>query len=509
MSLVTRLTAFFLSALAVALLGFSVILYVLAHGHLYRQLDERLEAALDMLEASVDIEPGGLEWEPTDRRLRLGLESGVEQVRWVVCDDHGRPIDHSTNAVVGDFLTTGWAPAAWPVQPPDATAFGAVPGWRLGGRRLRLGELLKRGRGHAEDDVPEDEVEYPVLVLTAGLSPTPVEASLRRLGFALSGLSVGLWLGAAALGRRLCRRALAPVTEMAKAAREMTAAGLGEDLPSPGTHDELDDLGHAFNDLLARLNHTFERQRRFTADASHQLRTPLAGILSLIEVIRRRRRPPEEYEQTLDRVFREATRLRQTVESLLFLARTEAEATLPAGEPIDLAAWVPGQLKRWSEHPRASDIREEISEDPLTVYAHPSLLAQSLDNLLDNASKYSDPGTPITVRAWQEPGTIFLAVEDQGQGLAVDELAHVFEPFYRAPRARQLGRSGVGLGLSMVHRIINASGGSIDVESKPSRGSRFVFRFPEHVAPSHDPAWAGAAIPLPDGSNVEAPCASF
>ena len=147
MSLATRLSAFFLVALALVLAGFSGTLYLLARTYLVGQLDERLQLALDTLEASVDIEPGGLEWEPADRRMTLGVEPGTGAVRWAVRDGRGAPVDRSANASPGSFPAR-WAPAAWPTNPADGTVFGAAPGWRLAGRRLQLAELLRQGRGH-------------------------------------------------------------------------------------------------------------------------------------------------------------------------------------------------------------------------------------------------------------------------------------------------------------------------------------------------------------------------
>lgn len=481
MSLATRVSAFFLAALGITLLGFSGVLYALADHHLHDQLDDRLEAALGTLEAAVDVEPDGLEWEPTERRLTLGLEPGVEQVHWSVQTKDGKMIDHSAN--IGhnaEHFPLAWQPNTWPTQPTDGTVFAAAPGWRLAARRLLLQDLLQLGRGHPDNDGPEDDVEYPVLVITVGISPAPVEASLSRLGLTLASLSAGLWLLAALLGRKLCRHALAPLGVMASAARKMTAAGHGEFLPAPGTRDELEDLRLAFNELLARLHETHERQKRFTGDASHQLRTPLAGLLSLVEVIRRRARPALEYEQALDQVHQETLRLSQIVESLLFLARAEAESDLPKAEVIDLAAWVPTQLTRWRDHPRAADLHEVGSGNPLPILAHPPLLAQILENLLDNALKYSEPGTPVSIRTWSDAKSTSacLAVEDQGVGLAEDEQSKIFEPFYRSPQVRRLGRTGVGLGLSMVKRISHSFGGSIEVESRPGHGSRFLLRFP-------------------------------
>ena len=486
MSLATRVSAFFLVALAITLAGFSASLFALARGYLYRELDGRLDAALATLEAAVDIETEGLEWEPTERRLVLGVEPGPEGVRWAIRDPAGLVIDRSANSAGGAF-PIGWSPSSWPIEPPDASVFGGAPGWRLAARRLRLADLLALGRAHAEDDEPERDVEYPELTMVAGLAPDTVESSLQGLGGALIGLSSGLWLASALVGRWLCRRALAPLVRMAADARGMaapaSAAPLDLALPSPGTGDELEDLGLAFNDLLGRLREAFDRQARFTGDASHELRTPLAGLLSLVEVTRRRPRPPLEYEETLDRVHAETLRLRSIVESLLFLARADADPSapeLPRVEPIALATWLPSLLDRWIDHPRASDLRVE-ADTPLVVLAGPTLLAQAVGNLVDNALKYSPAGSPVLLRVEADPrrGFASIAVEDRGPGLDEAARAHAFEPFYRSPKARQGGRPGVGLGLSVVRRIASHFGGSADVESRPGLGSTFRIRLPE------------------------------
>jgi signal transduction histidine kinase len=172
---------------------------------------------------------------------------------------------------------------------------------------------------------------------------------------------------------------------------------------------------------------------------------------------------------------------------LLFLARADAEAGLPDLERLDLAAWAEGHLHTWSGHERASDLRFEDRDDgPFWTLAHPPLLGQLLDNLLENACKYSGPGTPITVRAWCERVVVALAVEDCGCGIPAEDLPRVFEPFYRAEPARRLGHAGVGLGLAVARRIARSQGGTITAESEPCRGSRFVVRLPQ--APTADVA---------------------
>jgi signal transduction histidine kinase len=238
-------------------------------------------------------------------------------------------------------------------------------------------------------------------------------------------------------------------------------------------------LGRAFNDLLDRLGESFERQRRFTGDASHQLRTPLAAMLGQIEVALRRERPPEEYRQILTLLRSQADNLREIVEALLFLARADAEARLPELETVDLAKWVKEHYSRWGGDVRFRDLRvDPSSRGPLWVKAQPALLGQLLDNLWSNACKYSEAGAPILVRTEQGPEANFLLVQDAGKGIAPEDLPHVFEPFYRSPRERRLGLAGIGLGLAVARRIATALGGTLAVESRMGEGSRFTLRLP-------------------------------
>jgi signal transduction histidine kinase len=309
-----------------------------------------------------------------------------------------------------------------------------------------------------------------------------VEAEIRWLAAILPLMSLGLWLLAAAIGRRFARRALAPLALMAESARSMPFDD-GR-LPSPGTRDELEDFARGFNGLLDRLHVALGRQRQFTGQASHQLRTPLAALIAAIEVARRRPRTAEEHERILDRLHDDAARLWRVVEALLFLARADAEAALPDLEHLDLAAWAVDHLRARSGHERAADLHFEAGDGgPPWTRAHRPLLGQLLDNLLENACKYSEPGTPIVARAWSEPGAVALAVEDRGCGIPAGDLPRIFEPFYRSESARRLGRAGVGLGLAVARRIAEAHGGTIAAESEPCRGSRFVVRLPQAPAP--------------------------
>lgn len=509
MSLAGRLTAFFLATLAVVLIGFSATLYLLAHTYLYRQVDDRLEAALDTLAASSEATPEGVEWEPQQQRLSLGQDVDVTQVRWAVYAGRGRLVDHSRNlGALGLFEES--VPVAATADPALQLAQRDGQPWGLRQRRLQSSPApsaalsdaderqrdappplppAERGKGEGGEKGQPDPI-YPVLILRAAVSLQPLQATLRTLVIALPGLSVGVWLLAALLGRRLCRRALAPVTCMADTARAMNAVDLGQRLPGPGTHDELADLGTAFNDLLSRLQEAFERQRRFTGAASHQLRTPLAVMLGQVEVALRRERPPAEYQRVLEIVAQQTGRLQRIVEMLLFLARADAESAAPELTNVPVGPWLQDHLRGWAAHPRASDIRLVLPSDrrdkpdgspargegegELHARAHAPLLGQVVDILLDNACKYSRPGTPITVSYHGDRAYVRLVVEDQGCGIDPSELPHVFDPFYRSPRLQDIG--GVGLGLTIARRVTDALGGLLEVQSEPGHGSRFGVR---------------------------------
>ncbi|QEH34748.1 Sensor kinase CusS [Aquisphaera giovannonii] len=491
MTLVTRVSVAFLVALALALSGFSACLYVLAGLRLRLDLDQELEATLDRF---------------PERR-----ESASGRVAWAVYDDAGRRIEGSTGAgsqAVLDGRDLG--PIAVDVAKTIADRDGLR--WRVLARRIggrgRHGPPPDDRGGPRRPPPPEKEArkgggpgrDRPGQVLAAWASLEPVEAELRWLALALPLISIGLWGLTAAIGHHFGRRALAPLTLMAESARNMPFDD-GR-LPSPGTRDELDEFARSFNGLLDRLHVALERQRQFTGQASHQLRTPLAALVAAIDVARRRPRTAEEHERILDRLRDDAGRLWRVVEALLFLARADADAELPDAERLDLAAWAAGHLRLWSDHGRAADLHFEASGGarPWTR-AHRPLLAQLLDNLLENACKYSPPGTPVVVRVAEEPGAASLAVEDRGSGIPAADLPRIFEPFHRAESARRQGPAGVGLGLAVARRIAEAHGGTIVAESEPGRGSRFVVRLPLVKADTREVVREPGLTRSPDGAG--------
>lgn len=467
MSLTTRLLLFSQGALAVVLIVLCTMLYAAAQWYVHQQATDAANRAVATLVASVDIEADSVEWEPSDRDVSLGPGPFGGAVFWYITDARGMAVDRSPPPETQSLVTAagsgtgttepeGWTVARRLVHPPGAE-----------------GAQLTRDR--TADEI--EKGEYPALVLTAGVRTGPLRSTLNTLAMGLAGISLVVWLAALAFGRRVCRQALRPITEMADAARTMRAEDAGSRLPPPGARGELEELHAAISGLLERLREALARERRFTAEASHQLRTPLGTILGQVEVALRRPRSPDEYERVLTVVRRQATELTRSVEALLFLARSGSDAPPPTTEFIDLREWIPEYVASLAARPRHDDITCEFNlTHTLRIAAHPSLLRELLGNLVENALKYSPPGTPVVIRARTEGGRIALLVEDRGSGIPAADLPHVFEPFFRS--GATTGVAGSGLGLAVAARIAAAFGGRIRAENRTDGGARFTISLP-------------------------------
>ena len=474
MKLSTRLTLFFLAAHALVLASFSVSLYLIAAKYLERQADERLESAINTLVAAAEIGPVGVEWEPEERRLTFPRRAVEASFFWEIADQDGQRLDGSSPASLATLLRET-AKLRMLSRKPRSFVSSSGTTWRIADRLLRPEPEAAKPL----ESVPErNGAFHPALWIRAGLSLDGVSATLRTLAVSLVAISGAVFLLALGLSNALCRRAMRPVTEMANAAHSIQGADLGEHLPTPQSGDELQELGQSFNSLLDRLNESFLRQKKFTGDASHQLRTPLTAMQGQIDLALKHDRSPEEYRRVLGLLQRKTRHLRQIIESLLFLARADAEVPQPSVEPIDLAAWLPEHVASYHDARVAADVRLSVHDSPIWVRAQPVLLGELLNNLVENAAKYSDPGTPIVVELASDDTSGRITVEDHGIGMTDEEAERIFEPFYRGRTARDGGSAGLGLGLAVAVRLAQVFRGRIDVTSKLGRGSRFVVRLP-------------------------------
>ena len=295
------------------------------------------------------------------------------------------------------------------------------------------------------------------------------------------GLPVVLAIGVAG-GRWLGRHGLRPLTTMAAQARAITEHTTESRLNVPPVNDELSQLGESFNHVLARLGHALAEQRRFMADASHELRTPVSIIRTAAEVtLSRPTREAEEYREALDAIAQQSGRLGRLVDDMLVLARADAGGYPMSTTDVDL-----GEIARASVRDltlQASERQIVMTSDvPLAAFVRgdEALLRRTIVNLLQNAIIYTPVGGRAGVKLSGDGETVELRVWDSGPGIAPEDQARVFERFVRLDPAR--GGGGAGLGLAIARWIVDAHGGSLLLEKSGPGGSVFLLRLPARPA---------------------------
>jgi two-component system OmpR family sensor kinase len=296
--------------------------------------------------------------------------------------------------------------------------------------------------------------------------------------FVLMSLAI---LGAVVLtGAMLARAILQPIDKIVLRARVIGATGLAERLPHPGGRDEISRLVETLNEMLARVEQVFEAQRRFTADASHELRSPLSRLRAELEVTLRRPRERPEYEEALRSCLSEVARLSRLTEALLTLARLDAgESPEVPRQPVPLTPILTETVSRLAPGGWERDVSVAIDgPDDIRVSVAPAAASLVVSNVLDNAVKFSPRGGRVRVGVSIEDGAAVVAVSDNGPGVPEEEAPRLFERFYRGSSARASDTPGVGLGLAICRLVMESQGGSIAVASAPGGGTTIRVRFP-------------------------------
>ncbi len=334
---------------------------------------------------------------------------------------------------------------------------------------------------------------YPVRVLTMPVIKAGRVINLVQVGISLESLyktrrrfllilgavlPLGLLLASLG-GWVLARRALKPVDEMTRAARRISGESLGERVQESGTGDELDRLAQTLNDMFGRLDDFLRQIRQFSADAAHELQTPLTILKGEIEVALRYPRSPQEYQEVLTSSLEEIDRINSLVAGLLLLARSDRGVLKLDLKPLELQEL----LEEVGEQMRLLAENHGVSLDygtvePAIIQGDREHFKRLLLNLIDNAIKYTLPEGRITLSLGCEGRQARLAVADTGLGLTPEEQQQIFNRFYRAAAARSQNGGGAGLGLSIAQSLAVAHGGNIEVESTPGQGSTFTVTLP-------------------------------
>lgn len=318
----------------------------------------------------------------------------------------------------------------------------------------------------------------PMIVQVAG-SLDDVRNVLNSASLLFVIMTLGLLAAVGTVGASLTRKVFQAIDNVVRQAHNIGEVNLSERLPHPGTRDEIGKLVDTLNEMLARIEQSFEIQRRFTADASHELRSPLSRLRTELEVTLRRPRDETEYVDTLRSCLEDVERLTLMVEELLVLARIDAGQGRSPEEIVPLKLIIDEVVERMLPIAREHQILIAVEPlPPVIAKIARSSMDLVLTNLLDNAVKFSPQGGRVTVSLATEGSDAIISVSDTGPGINLDEVPLLFERFYRGAVARISETPGVGLGLALSQAIVRSHGGLIDATNLSDGGALFSIRLP-------------------------------
>lgn len=478
-----RLTFWYAALLALVLTLFGVGLYTGLRWRLFETFNVQLLSQAEVTLGTVRLQDGA----PSLSNTTVGGEHTGEYFVRLLRSDGGIVVD--TGDAMGEVPLDRTLVAA---ASNGETSFSTA---RVEGETLRIVTMPvyeerpdvtgTAVESEAEDADPRDErgpgnADTGVIigVLQFGLVRNDIEDALSELiGVLALSLPIAL-LMAAGGGYLLAGRALAPVAAITGVAASIGGsdlhARLGLDLPN----DELGRLARTFDDMLARIEDAFERQRRFTGDAAHELRTPLSLMRSQVDLALARPRDERAYQDALRELDEDLERLTSLVGALLALARADNGRLVADRAPFDLAETVQSVVAQYASVAEEAGIELVDAPAPTLALADQDQIIQVLVNLMDNALAHTPIGGRVTVGAEERDGSARLWVADTGSGIALEHQERVFERFYRVDAGRTRARGGAGLGLSICRAIVEANGGTIDLRSSPEVGTRVDVTLP-------------------------------
>jgi heavy metal sensor kinase len=453
LSIGARLTAWYSLILALSLCLFGALAYF-AMNHSIRstidaELRQRVQAVRNIIHADA---PSGVAALQDEFRELVDSEGAGSRLRV---------------AYQGGSIIYASPEMQSAIEPVRARAVSLPFSARIQGARFRL----------VRESVQVGGVTYDI---EAGMSTQEFDRSLEQFRALLYALGPAFLILAALGGHWLSRRALAPVDQITKAARTIGAQDLSKRLAVPHTSDELQRLADTLNEMLSRLEAAFQRVTQFTADASHELRTPVSVMRTNAEITLRKLRSEAEYREAISRILDESEKVSRLIEQLLQLARADSGSVALQMARSDLNAALQNACREAGILAEAKHLQfsQSIPEDTLWVHGDSASLERLFMILLDNAVKYTPSGGQVDVRLGFDDGFAVASIRDTGTGIAPEDIGHVFDRFYRADRARSRESGGTGLGLAIGRWIAEAHRGEIRVESEPAKGSTFQLRIP-------------------------------
>jgi two-component system OmpR family sensor kinase len=453
-SLRLRLALSYMIFLVPALVVFSAVVYFIASSRMYGALDDELLGRIDNV------------------RLTLAGQNLAERdalFRSLAPIDDASTADFAFKVVSGDGQV---------LYAPSRVAAADLPDWHSLSKPDRAQTW---GHGNSQIRVAyetyTDEGDSPVYVIGA-VSFKQTDAAIDEL----RGVFIVLLTGAPAY--YLAGRSLRPVREVAARAAAIERTGDFQNvLAEPSSRkDEMAELVHAFNAMVQRVNRMLVVQRDFLAQSSHELRRPLTVLRTYIDLLAHPNLAEESRESALVEMRREAESMSHLISDLLVLSREEEQQL--AHQPVDFSALVERVVSRSRARAGPRQLSLQTEGAPIVI-GDAEGLEQMVANLVDNAILYTPQAGRIAVAVAQENSAVRLTVTDTGAGIATDEQAHVFERFFRGRKAVEASPEGSGLGLVIVKHVAESHGGSVEFESEPGHGSKFVVELP--AAPGAGP----------------------
>lgn len=465
LSIGVRLTLWYLAIFALGELVFGAGMWFILRQNVYDMVDDDVESQIDDLK----------------NLLELQKDTSIDKLREEVNETYTieHPGDYlAVYAENGELIYRSKFLEAHPqmLLPAAQIKQARARNQKLDGRHFRFVYETVTANGHmftVEMGLPSDDAVQTLHLFRAYLLMFAPALLLVAAG-------VGYWMG---------RRALSPVDALVRTAREVSGANLSSRLQKLETGDELQRLSDTLNEMLDRIEKAFRRVTQFTADASHELRTPVSLIRTEAELTLRRSRGEVEYKESLRHILLEAERTTVLIEQLLALARADSGRETLHMQPVDLHQTLREIVDSWQQVATIRNLQfsAKMAEDDALVMGDETMLRRLIDILLDNAFQYTPSPGSVSLRLEQSEDAIAIAVQDSGVGIAEEEQGKIFERFYRVDPARSRARGGSGLGLAIAHWIVTQHHGSIRVESQPGKGATFRVELPKIASPAKAP----------------------
>ena len=470
-----RLTFWYGSLLSAGLLAFALFMVGALHHAMHRTLDNQLRDHMAAIQQIVNEDENQAET-VLQHDLDEDMELAPDLTLLGIWDSGGRVVYRSSAMNRMDV----------PGPMPRLDGTPRTHFYHRHALRVLVREISASGRDVAPSHNYVVMVAIPVRDFVEAMSQVESTLWIAIPLLLLLAVGGGYWIA---------NRALAPIVDMIAAADAIHPGDLATRLRVPPAKDELQGLALTLNRMLDRLQGGFERLTQFTADASHELRTPIALLRTRTEVLLRRARSPEEYRAGLESSLQELEKTSVLLDELLLLARADAGAESLHFVPLNLCEIVSAAaaVMRPLAEMRRLACWVSLPQGPITLQGDEPALRRLLLILIDNAVKYTPADGAIGISLEISGQQAIVEVRDTGIGIAEEDISHVFERFYRADPARTRATGGAGLGLSIGQWIVRLHGGKLTVRSTLASGSVFRVTFP---------IWTPQPIPHDVGSTV-------